>query len=108
MKDIARGASPEDSIKNIEKEFGVSRANAARLVYTETAAISSQATLDSYIKHRVKKYQVISTLDLITSDICRSMDGIGFDVKDYRVGVTANPFHLNCRSDTIPYFNDDK
>ena len=107
MKDIARGTSPEESIKNIEKEFGVSRANAARLVYTETAAISSKATQDSFINLGVKKYQILATLDLRTSDICRDMDNRVFDVKDYKIGITAPPFHPNCRSDTIPYFDDD-
>lgn len=107
MKDIARGASPEESIKIIEKEFGVSKANAARLVYTETAAISSMATKKLYEDAGVKKYQILATLDLKTSEICRHMDGKVFDTKDYMPGITANPFHPNCRTDTVPYFDDD-
>lgn len=35
------------------------------------------------------------------------MDSKIFDYKDYRIGITAPPFHPNCRSDTIPYFGDE-
>ena len=50
---------------------------------------------------------MVLTLDLRTSDICRSQDGKTYDIKDYRVGITAPPFHPNCRTDTIPFFDDD-
>lgn len=106
-RNIARGASPEESIKEIQKQFGVSKSAASRLVYTETAAISSKATQDSYKRIGVKKYEILATLDLRTSDICRSQDGKTYDIKDYRVGITAPPFHPNCRTDTIPFFDDD-
>lgn len=55
----------------------------------------------------VEKYEVVATLDLRTSDICRKLDGKVFDVKDYERGVTAPPFHVYCRSTTVPYYNDD-
>lgn len=35
------------------------------------------------------------------------MDSKIFDYKDYRIGITAPPFHPNCRSDTVPYFGDE-
>lgn len=106
-RNIARGASPEESIKEIQKQFGVSKAAASRLVYTETSAISSFAVKDSYIKMGVKKYEILATLDLKTSDICRNQDGKKYDVKDYMPGITANPFHPNCRTTTIPSYDDD-
>lgn len=106
-RNIASGASPKESIKDIESQFNVSKAAASRLVYTETAAISSKATQDSYKRIGVKKYEILATLDLRTSDICRIQDGKTYDIKDYRVGITAPPFHPNCRTDTIPFFDDD-
>ena len=106
-RNIASGASPKESIKDIESQFNVSKAAASRLVYTETAAISSKATQDSYKRIGVKKYEILATFDLRTSDICRSQDGKTYDIKDYRVGITAPPFHPNCRTDTIPFFDDD-
>ena len=35
------------------------------------------------------------------------MDGHVFDMKDYVEGVTAPPFHPNCRTTTVPYFDDE-
>ena len=106
-RNIASGASPKESIKDIESQFNVSKAAASRLVYTETAAISSKATQDSYKRIGVKKYEILATLDLKTSDICRKKKKKTYDIKDYRVGITAPPFHPNCRTDTIPFFDDD-
>lgn len=107
IRDIARGNSPKESARNIQRLFDVSKASASRLVFTETAAVNAKATQDSYEKLGVKQYQILATLDLKTSDICRSMDSKIFDYKDYRIGITAPPFHPNCRSDTVPYFGDE-
>lgn len=60
-----------------------------------------------YERMGVEKYEVVATLDLQTSDICRKLDGKVFDVKDYERGVTALPYHVYCRSTTVPYYNDD-
>lgn len=106
-RDIARGASPDESIKNIAKIMNTSKANAGRLVMTESAAMNSRATKDSYNAMGTEQYQILATLDTRTSEICRSLDDKVYDVKDYRIGVTAPPFHPNCRTTTIPYFDDD-
>ena len=106
-RNIITGRTNDDIIKHISTTMQVSKVNAGRLVMTETAAINSKAAEKSYKKMRTKKYQILSTLDLKTSDICQDMDSKIFDVKDYSIGVTAPPFHPNCRTTTIPYFDDD-
>ncbi len=35
------------------------------------------------------------------------MDGKHFSMKDFQIGVTAPPFHPNCRGCTCPYFEDE-
>lgn len=72
------------------------RAVSARLVYTEMSAVRSVATEEAYQELGVEKYKIVATLDNRTSKICRNMDGKVFDKKDYQVGVTAPPFHINC------------
>ena len=101
-----RGDSLEKLADKIAEKMKVSKANASRLVYTESAAYSSRARLKSYQDLGVEKYEIVATLDNSTSDICRDMDGKVFDLKDYEVGVTANPFHVRCRTTTAPYFDD--
>jgi len=55
----------------------------------------------------VSEYEIFITLDNRTSDICRDLEGKIFKIKDYQVGVTAPPFHPNCRSVAVPFFDDD-
>ena len=101
-----RGDSLEKLADKIAEKMKVSKSNASRLVYTESAAYSSMARLKSYKDLGVEKYEIVATLDNRTSDICQDMDGKVFDLKDYEVGVTANPFHVRCRTTTAPYFDD--
>lgn len=101
-----RGDSLEKLADKIAEKMKVSKANASRLVYTESAAYSSMARLKSYQDLGIEKYEIVATLDNRTSDICQDMDGKVFDLKDYEVGVTANPFHVRCRTTTAPYFDD--
>lgn len=84
----------------------VSKNQAATLVMTESAAISSKAQQQCFKDLDVEKYEIVSTLDTHTSNICRDLDGKVFDMKDYAVGSTAPPFHPNCRTVTVPYFED--
>lgn len=106
-QNIIRGFAPNNLIKQISKEFGVKKSIAGRLVMTESAAYSSKAQEKCFKDLGVEKYEVVATLDTSTSTICREMDGKIFDMKDYQVGITANPFHPNCRTVTAPYFEDD-
>lgn len=106
-QNIIRGFAPDNLIRQISKEFGVKKSIAGRLVMTESAAYSSKAQEQCFKDLDVEKYEIIATLDTSTSTICREMDGKVFDMKDYQVGTTANPFHPNCRTCTVPYFEDD-
>ena len=103
-----RGDSLEDITKRITAKMNVPKSNVKRLVRTESAAYRSKAQLKAFQDLEVEKYQVLATLDARTSDICQDMDGKVFDFKDYEIGTTAPPFHVNCRSVTIPYFDDEE
>ena len=102
-----RGDALDKIIGKVSERLNVSKANAARLIYTESAAYSSKARLKSFQDLGIEKYEIVATLDNRTSDICQEMDGKVFNLKDYEVGVTANPFHVRCRTTTAPYFDDD-
>lgn len=103
-----RGDSIKEMTDNISKKMNVSKSNVERLVRTESAAYASKAKKQSFIDLEVEKFEVVATLDTRTSEICQDMDGKVFDMKDYEVGVTAPPYHINCRSTTAPYFEDEE
>lgn len=102
---LLTGADPQKAIDVIAKKMSNSKFNAGRLVMTEEAYFSSLATGDCFRELDVEKYEILATLDNRTSDICQSMDGKVFDMKDYQAGVTAPPFHCFCRSTTVPAFD---
>lgn len=101
------GKSPDEAINNIAKRMHVAKSQAGRLVMTENAYFGSDAQKQCYKDLDVEQYQIVATLDSRTSDICRQLDGKVFYMKDYEQGVTAPPFHVYCRTCTVPYFADN-
>ncbi|WMJ79547.1 minor capsid protein [Clostridium sp. MB40-C1] len=102
-----RGDSIDKTSKLIADRMNVARNRARTLVNTESSYITSKATFDSYSGSGVvKQYEILATLDLHTSRICREMDGRVFKVSEKEIGVNAPPFHPNCRTTIVPYFDD--
>ena len=106
-RNILLGQDPQKAIDAIAKKMNTSKVNAGRLVMTEEAYFSSAAQGDCFNDLDVEKYEIVATLDSHTSEICQGLDGQVFSMKDFEPGVTAPPFHVNCRSTTVPYFEDN-
>ena len=104
-QNIITGKPLKEVIDTIAERFNVEKNIASRLIMTESAAYHSKAKERCMKDLGCEKYEVIATLDDRTSSICRSMDSKVFDMKDYQVGVTAPPFHVNCRTVTAPYYD---
>lgn len=100
---IICGDSPDEAIQVITDRFTANKNQAARLVMTESSFFAAASMEECYDALEVEKYRIVATLDLKTSKICREMDGKVFDRKDYKPGVTANPFHPWCRTTTCPH-----
>ena len=94
-------------IDKIAKDFDTSKYKAGRLVMTESAFFASASRKQCFNELWVEQYINIATLDSKTSEECREIDGKIFDMKDYRIGVTAPPYHIRCRTTTAPYFKDE-
>ena len=101
------GEAPDRAIEEISKQMGVSKAQAGRVVMTESAAFANKARQDCMEELDVEQFEVVETLDSHTCETCGGMDGKHFPMSEFEVGVTAPPFHPNCRGCTCPYFNDE-
>lgn len=101
---------------------------AYRLLYNESSYATNQARLEAYTESGAPFYEITATLDTHTTPNCRSLDGCVFSVtkggdvpdkyrkadSEYRraaydttrviVGMNYPPFHVNCRSVAIPYY----
>jgi SPP1 gp7 family putative phage head morphogenesis protein len=109
---IIRGEGPKNIIAAVRELLGAedkrkATYKAGRLVMTESAFFSSAAQQKCFNDLDVEKFEVVATLDGRTSEICQDIDGDIFDMKDYEIGVTAPPFHVWCRTTTVPYFEDN-
>lgn len=108
---IVQGKSPDEAIKHmqqfVDKKVKNAKYAAGRLVMTEDAYFHSLSQKDAFNDLDVDEFENVATLDMRTSEICQDMDGSHFPMKDYEPGTTAPPFHPNCRTVTVPYFNDE-
>lgn len=105
------GKAPDEAInamtKFVDKKFKNAKYVAGRLVMTEQAYFHSVAQKSAFEDLDVEEFEVVATLDSHTSEICQDLDGQHFPMEDYEPGVTAPPFHVWCRSVTVPYFEDN-
>lgn len=102
-----RGDSPDEVVNSMADKMNTSKSAAGRLVMTESAFFASASQKDCFSDLGVEQYEIIATLDMKTSSICRSLDGKVFKMSDYKPGITAPPFHCYCRSCTAPFFGDN-
>ena len=91
----------------LAQELNVSKNRGRALARTEINHLCNQAALDVYKACGIDSYQFLATLDMRTSEICRGMDGFIGKVTQAKVNINYPPMHVNCRSTTIPYFEDD-
>lgn len=101
---IATGKSPLQTAQALQQTTQNTLYNCKRLARTETCAILSESDNASYAEAGITKYQILSTFDAKTSDICQKQDGKIYETDKQTIGTNAPPFHPNCRTTTTPYF----
>lgn len=106
-RNVITGEDPQKAIQAIARKMKTSKTNAGRLVMTESAFFAAAAQKECYQELDVEYFEIVATLDSHTSEICQEMDGKHFPMSQYEAGITAPPFHVNCRSCTCPYFDDE-
>lgn len=104
---VVLGQDPQKTIDTIARKMNTSKNNAGRLVMTEQAFFSETAQHDGFQELGVELYEIVATLDSHTSEICRELDGKTFKMSEWEVGATAPPFHVWCRTTTVPAFCDE-
>ena len=92
--------------REIAERFNVAFSDAKRLVNNEATAFKSLADHDHYQQNWVDEYRIEAVLDNRTTPICRAKDGKVYRLSQFSLGVTAPPFHVGCRSMTVPVAPD--
>ena len=107
-KGFMMGKSNKQVAESLSNILNTNYHSAEVLARTEMNNICNQAALRAYSSQNVTEYQYLATLDMKTSEICRSLDGQKFKITEATRGVNYPPMHPNCRSTTIPVIDDNK
>ena len=102
---LLKGKNPTTMISKIRQEFGVSVSEAKRLAVTEGARVATEAERRSYIANGYDEYEFIAEPN--ACDLCKTLDGKIFKVKDMEPGKNAAPMHPHCHCSTVAHFSED-
>lgn len=92
---VARGASKDELVKQLMKDFNVGYRQADRIARTELSYIQNKSTLDKYEQAGLEKYEVLASQ--ADDEVCGDLDGKQFYLHEAQVGVNFPPFHPNCK-----------
>ena len=106
-RNVILGQGYGKAIDNIARKMNTSKNVTKRLVLTEGAFFNSAARQDCFKALDVEEYEIRVSYDEKTCDICQEREVKHFATSQWEPGVTAPPFHVNCRCDQIPYFDDE-
>lgn len=104
---LLTGKREEEMAKEIANKYASGAFEARRLVRTESNFVNGQMQLAAYEECDAEQYEFVAVLDLLTSEVCRELDGKVFPVKNAVPGININPMHPFCRSTTIIHLGGD-
>lgn len=103
---LIQGRNPRVLARHLTKLFGVSKANAERLMRTELARVQIEAQKQSFERNGYDQYEFIALGS--ACGICRELDGKHFKVKDMMPGENAPPMHPSCHCSVAAHMDDDE
>lgn len=108
MDSMLRQTLSGNNFGKMKKEFKqrfntVKDSHINRLVITEMGHATEEATAAAYKSQDLEKYQYMATFERRTCDICGSLHGQVFYLKDKVTGKNYPLIHPYCRCTTVPY-----
>lgn len=107
LTNLVTGRTEFEASQILAEKFAQGASVARRLVRTESSFLSGQMEMKSYEEAGIDRYRYLATLDLRTSELCRSLDGKVFPVSEQQPGKNCPPMHPWCRSTTIAVITDE-
>ncbi|MBP2621130.1 minor capsid protein [Streptococcus panodentis] len=101
---FVRGDHPRTMARDLARKYKVANSRAETLVRTDGTMIVNRAAVQRYKDAGLKYYRILVHLDNRTTEICRKIaaDDKRYLIDEIEPGITAPPFHFNCRSGVIP------
>ena len=105
---LKRGFICGDDVRSmaseLAKKYNVARARAQTLIRTDGTAIVNRSAIKRYEESGLEYYRISVHMDNRTSQICKRIhsEDKRYRIDEFETGITAPPFHYNCRSAVIP------
>ena len=99
-----RGDDVRSMAAELSKKYNVARARAQTLIRTDGTAIVNRSAIKRYEESGLEFYRISVHMDNRTSQICKRInrENKRYRIAEFETGITAPPFHYNCRSAVIP------
>lgn len=99
-----RGDDVRTMASELAKKYNVARSRAQTLIRTDGTAIVNRSAIKRYEESGLEFYRISVQMDNRTSDTCIRIhdEDKRYRIDEFATGVTAPPFHYNCRSAVIP------
>ena len=99
-----RGDDVRSMAGELAKKYNVARSRAQTLIRTDGTAIVNRSAIKRYEESGLEFYRISVQMDNRTSQICKNIHSEDkcYRIDEFETGVTAPPFHYNCRSAVIP------
>lgn len=99
-----RGDDVRSMTGELAKKYNVARSRAQTLVRTDGTAIVNRSAIRRYQDAGLEYYRISVQMDNRTSETCKRIhaEDKRYKMDEFEPGVTAPPFHYNCRSAVIP------
>ena len=99
-----RGDDVRSMAAELSKKYNVARARAQTLIRTDGTAIVNRSAIKRYEESGLEFYRISVHMDNRTSQICKRInrENKRYRIDEFETGITAPPFHYNCRSAVIP------
>lgn len=99
-----RGDDVRSMAAELAKKYNVARSRAQTLIRTDGTAIVNRSAIKRYEESGLEFYRISVHMDNRTSQICKKIHSEDklYRIDEFETGITAPPFHYNCRSAVIP------
>lgn len=99
-----RGDDVRSMAAELAKKYNVARSRAQTLIRTDGTAIVNRSAIKRYEESGLEFYRISVHLDDRTTETCRAIakEDKLYKIDEFEAGITAPPFHYNCRSAVIP------
>lgn len=94
---VIRGDGYDTMIRDLQKRFNTTRAEAKRLVWTEGTFAVSEAAMRGFEAVGFEEYVFFTEEDDKVCPLCGALDRNRYQVKDRTPGLNFPPIHANCR-----------